>query len=571
MKKTFQIIFVLLLLPFIIQLANAQVENVSVSNPVYNFLKRMELKGIISHYHDAVLPLSRKQVAEHLQLIKQHQNEITETESLQLEDFFIEFQFDISHSLENTYSFVDSTGINAFGGGLFSNAQKYLFGYSDSNVTMFVDGLLSLDARRSDGDALHGEHAEFVQFGGRIRGTVYNKLGYYLQATNSQFWGNRDVLRRDKYISQAYTLGILDAQNFDFVEGYVRYDGGIVSAEVGRERLLWGNGYNDKLVVSDNIRVFDFIRGDAEYKALKYTFIHGWLLGKKSNSIYYLNDALPPDSNSHFNEPIVADKFIGAHRLEVSLPLLTLGFQEMAIYSNRSVDLAYLNPVTLIESAQRSREERDNILWAFDAKAHYIKDIELQASLLMDDLNFPKIGTSSYQNKFAFQIGAMIVDPFSFSNTSFAVEYTRVNPYTFSHERSRDNDYGSLNRIMSHHIGPNSDSWFFRFDFQPMYRLSTSFRGEFQREGENVFDANGNLIKNVGGDYLIPHRDVDPQQTIFLDGNRVNTFIGQAFITYEFINQFYIDARYQLIHREDVVNSTITKDSDYGLALRVDF
>ncbi len=579
MIKRFYTILTLIILLSVAYTANAQVENVPVSNPVYGFLKRMELKGYITRYHDAVLPLSRKQVAEYLLQIKERNSKEIEQshyehsliEYQQLKDYYTEFQYDMSHSMDSTYSLFDSSGLNYSGSSVLGESQKYLYSYSDSNVSMFVDGLLTLDARRSDGDALGGEHAEFVQFGGRIRGTVYDKLGYYLQVTNAQFWGSRNVLQRDKYIGQAYTLGILDAQNFDFAEGYVRYDGGIFSAEVGRERMLWGTGYNDKLVISDNIRVFDFIRVDAEYKALKYTFLHGWLLGKKSNRIFYGNDGLPSDSSFFVDEPVVADKYIGAHRLEISLPSVTLGFQEMAIYSNRSVDMAYLNPLTLIESAQRSREERDNILWAFDAKAHVIDNIEFQASLVMDDLNFPKIGTSSYQNKFAFQLGMMMVDPMRIENSLFAIEYTRINPYTFSHERSRDNDYGSLNTILSHHMGPNSEGWFMRFDYQPLHRLSTSLRWEIQHSGENVYDANGILIKNVGGDYLVPHRSIDPQQATLLDGNRVDILIVQAYVTYEFLHQFFLDFKYQFTQREDIAGAFKTANRDYGLALRMDF
>ncbi|MBI3195322.1 MAG: hypothetical protein HYZ34_12785 [Ignavibacteriae bacterium] len=326
------------------------------------------------------------------------------------------------------------------------------------------------------------------------------------------------------------------------------------------------------MILSDNVRLYDFIRADVEYKSFKYTFLHAWLMGRKELKRYVLPVSDSPLDAMIIDEPVLADKYFGAHRFEFAFsPKFTLGFQEMVIYSNRSPDLAYLNPVTFIESAQRSREERDNVLWAFDAKTHLLPNTELQGSIVFDDINFPKWGTSSVQNKFAYQIGAMVVDPFRIENISLAIEYTRAEPYIFSHNRSRDNDYGSLGRIMSHHIGPNSDSWFFKFDFQPTHRLSTSLRFEFQREGENVLDAYGRLIQNVGGDFLIPNRDIDPQEQEFLAGKRVTTSIGQAFITYEIVNEIFVDARYQFIKRNDFANNSSTLDHDYGLALRVDF
>ena len=563
-----RILFVLCsLLLMVVYSLRAQVENVPVENPVYTFLKRMDLKNVISNYRDVILPISRKQVAKYLQQAKAHPNDLTETERQQLDDFSVEFQFDLSRTNDSLYTLIDSNGVELTGQGTFNNAQKYLYAGNDSSSSIFIDCLLTYDARRSDGDALGHQQANFVQFGGRIRGTLYDKLGYFLYGTNAQFWGSRDVLRRDKYISQAYTLGILDAKNFDLSEGYVRYESGIISAELGQERLLWGHGYGDKMIVSDNVRQFPFVRADVNYKGLTYTFMHGWLLGSDSSVRFQIPGLTGP--SSYVTEPVVADKYIAAHRLGLTISSMSIGFQEMAIYSNRSVDLAYLNPLILIESAQRSRQERDNILWAFDAEDHVLHNVELQGTLVLDDLNFPKLGTSSSQNKFAVQGGTMVVDPICLSNTSIAVEYTRVNPYTFSHERSRDDNYGSFGQILSHHIGPNSDSWFFKFDYQPMYRLSTSFRFELQRHGEDVFDSTGNLVKNVGGDYLIPQRDSDPQSVSFLDGNRVITDVFQIYITYEIINQVLLDCHYQLTRQKDFAHDLVTHNHDYGITLRL--
>ena len=530
------------------------------------FLKRMELKGVIQHYHDAVLPLSRREVAGFLTRIKASEHELTSVDRDILGDYLVEFQYDIGGTTDQYYSFLDfpDTSIGSISGSFLSEKEKFLYAYADSNTSFFVDGLLTLDARRHSGDTLDGAHAEFVQFGGRIRGTVYHRIGYYLQGTNAQFWGSRELLGRDKQISQAYTLGILNAKNFDVVEGYVRYDADILSLQVGRERTLWGNGYGDKLTLSDSIRVFDFIRADAQYKSLKYTFLHGWLLGKKTNLVY--------DTTNHFVEPVVADKYFAAHRLEFSFPaVFDIGFQEMAIYSNRSVDLAYLNPVTLIESAQRSREERDNVFWEFDVQLHRWNNFELQASILFDDINFPKWGSNSWENRYAYQIGAMVVDPLQISNTAVAAEYTRIEPYTFSHNRSRDNDYGSLGRFLGHHIGPNADSWYFRVDCQPTRKLRTSVDVEIVREGNNIYDASGNLVKNVGGDYLVPHRTIDSEQKEFLGGDFVKTYISKISLAYEMVNEVFVDFHYEYRQRNDSELRTLTTDHDIGIALRVDF
>jgi hypothetical protein len=282
--------------------------------------------------------------------------------------------------------------------------------------------------------------------------------------------------------------------------------------------------------------------------------------------------SLPSDTSAKFIEPVVADKYLVAHRLEFSFPtLFDLGFQEFLIYSNRSVDLAYLNPLTLLESAQRARGERDNNFWAFDVQTHFLKNIELQGTILFDDIHFSEWWTNSWLNRDAYQLGVLVTDPVGIANSTFAVEYTRVEPFTFSHGRSRDDDYGSLGTILSHHIGPNADSWFFRLDYLFSHKLSASVHCEIVRKGKNVYDSLGNLIQNVGGDFLQPHRESDPEQKDFLGGDFVRTLYAQVYLTYEIVNQVFVDAHYQYIRESHERLQSITMNHDFGVALRFDY
>lgn len=548
----------------------AQVENVPVNHPVYLFLKRLSVKQFLPEYSDVVLPISRRQTASMLRIADKHAEELTKTERALLKDYATEFQFDLAGSVEGMHRLIQSPA-ETFGETVeqyFSEREKFLYFDADSTLSFFVDGLLTLDTRRSRTDALGSPGATFMQFGGRIRGTIGDHLGYYLQGTNAQFWGSREVLLRDRFIGQSYTINVGDTKNFDHVEGYVRYDGGVVSAQLGRERILWGTGYGDRFILSDNVRQFDFIRASAAYKSLRYEFLHAWLLGNRRT----LTFTLPTDPTHLFYEPENADKYFAGHRLALVFPAFEFGFQEMVIYSNRSVDLAFLNPVTLIESAQRAREERDNVLWAFDCTIRPMHGFELRGSILLDDLNFPKWGTGSVQNKNAFQAGLFLVDPAGLANSSLAIEYTRIEPYTFSHERSRDNNYGSGNRILTHHIGPNADSWFTRLDYLFSHRVSASVQFEYVRSGENLYDAtSGILLKNVGGDFLQPHRaGKDSPTKEFLGGNFTITRRFGFLAIFEAVNEVFIDARYDLLISSASLKGG-TLEQDFGIMLRLDF
>jgi hypothetical protein len=235
LKSPHKIYLLFSLLLLLVQGTLAQVETVPATHPVYIFLKRMDVKGILERYRDAVLPLSRRDIASHL-LAAQRSKDLTETERETVTDYLSEFQLEIGGSIDGFLSVVNS-GEPSFGDALgeeFSNREKFLYALKDSIVTMFVNGLLTFDARRISGDALGSAHAEFVQFGGRFRGTIWNNFGYFLQGTNAQFWGSRQLLLRDRQLGLNFTLATAsDNQNFDFSEGYVRYDAEIVSAQLG--------------------------------------------------------------------------------------------------------------------------------------------------------------------------------------------------------------------------------------------------------------------------------------------------------------------------------------------------
>jgi hypothetical protein len=295
------------------------------------------------------------------------------------------------------------------------------------------------------------------------------------------------------------------------------------------------------MIVSDNSQMFDYIRADVRYKSVRYTFVHAWLLGTQGT----LTLPYTFDSTSFFDEPVAADKYFAAHRFGFSFPgVLDFGFQEMYIYSNRSVDLAYLNPLVMMESVQRARGERDNGFWTFDASTKFIRGLEIRGTLLFDDIHIPGLFTNEWDDRYAFQLSMFWADPFGLSNINVMTEYTRIEPWVFSHGRSRDNSYTNSGALLGPAIGPNADSWFFRVDWLPRRNLSLSGRVLLGRKGENVYDAGGVLLRNVGGDEYVPHRVTDPETKSFLDGVLVKRQRFEVVAVYELVNQCWLEMRF---------------------------
>ncbi len=519
--------------------ALCQAENVPAENPVYNFLKKMSVEGLIQGYSSTIIPISRREVAGYLKTLDMERAHLSTSEQGWLDDYLSEFHYDIAGNTEGIHRLIDSEEPSTGDALLatFSNREKYLYHTYDSSLSFFLNGLLDVEYRGIHGDDLGNADAAYLQLGARMRGTIGDRLGYFLQLTNAGFRGSRELLQRDRILSQSHALSVTNARNFDFAEGYARYDGGIVSAQVGRERLLWGSGYGEKLTISDNIGLFDFLRADVHYKAFRYTFMHAWLMGQESDVPF----TLPSDTSATFYEPTAADKYLAAHRFELSFPkVLDIGFQEMVIYSNRAPDLAYLNPLMLLESAQRARGDRDNTFWLFDLRTHFLHNLELTGTILYDDFNLPDLFSGKWSDRYGWQAGMYYADMFDIPNTALMVEYTRIQPYVFSHGRSRDDNYTSLGRLIGTPIGPNADNLFFGLDYWPLRNLTFSLRVNLMRKGLNVVDSTGRLIRNVGGDVFQPHRDTDPEMITFLDGNLEKVRTVQVGAVWEIVNQWWL-------------------------------
>ena len=181
----------------------------------------------------------------------------------------------------------------------------------------------------------------------------------------------------------------------------------------------------------------------------------------------------------------------------------------------------------------------------FDVRTRALRGVEIHASFLLDDLHFTEIFSDSWVNRFGFQFGGAIVDPMGLNNITVACEYTRIEPYVFSHGRSRENDYGSLGRALGPSIGPNADLWMARLDYFPWRKLYLSLVARIGRSGENIVDGGGFLIKNVGGDILQPHRNSDPETKVFLDSILVKTQHYNVQASFEMWNQIWCDLRYE--------------------------
>ena len=158
---------------------------------------------------------------------------------------------------------------------------------------------------------------------------------------------------------------------------------------------------------------------------------------------------------------------------------------EAVIYGNRGIEFQYLNPIMPYHVAEHHLGDHDNNTMSFDITAFPINNYKFYLELFLDDFTLSRNPLTYYGNKFAFLLGGYCVEPFDVKNLDFRIEYTRIEPYVYTHKDSI-NQFLNYDQIIGHWLGPDADNWFTEINYRPHRDLKFSFNWEYSRKGSLV-------------------------------------------------------------------------------------
>ncbi|HLF15239.1 MAG TPA: hypothetical protein VI932_10165, partial [Bacteroidota bacterium] len=212
--------------------------------------------------------------------------------------------------------------------------------------------------------------------------------------------------------------------------------------------------------------------------------------------------------------------------------------------------------------AEHSLGDRDNTMLGFDLELFPYAGYKLFGAMLIDDVDFSKLGSGWWGNQFGWQGGAYLSDVAGIRDLDAHVEYTRLEPYLYSN-RILGNAFTSGESGLGHRLEPNSDEWLVRIVARP----SASFRGTIgfrkARHGANVV-GNGTVVFNAGGDILVGHREGDGDTAEFLAGALTETRSLEARAWYEPVNNLIFSGLYEWRRRTNSGGSA----TDHLLGMR---
>ena len=548
-------LILLLTLFFLFDTTFSQVENVPITNSVYTFLKEMKVKGILSFIREDDPVLSRFEVKHLLEKVNNQITELSATEKKLLNKYLTEFSDTIDPD-SSTQLLNPQNGLFTDLDQMITDKIKYLYAFKEPENNIYFEWLGHF-YHGQDFSQDHAVNSNLYDIGFRIRGTVFNHLGYNFTAIKGGVSGNKNFAEIiEPRLSSNYKF--IDAQenigNYDFTYGYLKYHTEPykdmnVSVQLGREDVTLGYGYGSKLILSGDNPTMDFIKFNFDYGIISYTSLHASTVGYFS-----------ADRNQNYT------KYFAHNHLKLKFNnLFDIGIGETMIYSGRGIELGYLSPVAFYKFIEMEIQDRDNGNLYFDLQTKFVKNLELQATFLLDENILSNLGDlEKFTNKTAYQVGAFWYQPLNINDLSLILEYTRIRPYVYTHFDIKNN-YTAFGANLGHRIGPNADELMIRtnYNFNEWLRGTLEYR--YQRKGNNIYADDGTLIKNVGGDIALTHGYVLPtDRAYFLDGERVNTNFFSAGFRFEPIRDFIFDISYNINNSKNTTKN-ISSEINYAL------
>jgi hypothetical protein len=515
----------------------------------------MFVKGNLEKYDDIVLPLSKQRVINLLKEIDSHYNRLSSAEI----EFLCRMEVRLGMKENNPDSY-----LKEFPGKFIENFQKYnekhLYAYRDSVAKMNIDLF---------GDITHiyshkfEDYSLLLNLGGHIYGSYSDWLGFLVEGSNGTQYHNRQVAELDPRVKSSFTFNHTKINFFDNTQGYVRLQKDNVNLQLGRERILWGNGYVNRMILSDNPPLFDFLRFNISYKSLRYDFLHAWLV-QPYETIHV--DSITGDVRQK------GSKYLAISRLGFNpYSNLDFGLTQMIIYANRPFEAAYLNPFLFWESAQRSLGDLDNSFLSFDVRYKIANGIETSGSMIWDDILFSvlfKGEIAKVNNRSAWQVGLMLTNPILPSNLNLKIEYLQIRPYTFSHpDIGEALTYTNNSYILGANIQPNSTALSAELNYLMNGNWQFQLSYTHTLHGNNYYDENGNLIRNVGGNIFDNLNWYSSFVAPLLDGDLEKIDNLTLKIQNEILYGIYLN----LILNSSFINTSSTSSSQYSILSQLKF
>ncbi len=515
----------------------AQSVYVPLNHWSYQFIERLEAKGLLTGIFGATRPYSREEMAGYLLHIHEEVEgrELLDSVELRQLDFLrLEFQEEFQQlgganghtTITRIQKLKDETFVGrAFPDFAYKNYRNLIHIQKD-DFRVFIDPVFYHQFLYANPDSLNRTERVFERTHGfTLWGQLGTHVGFFFDFRDTKEWGTRTYPER--FDISLPGLGFVNGYGshiwHDETVAYMIFKLPYFQVMLGKDSNFWGPGFNGALSLSNNATSYDQIKLQSKFWRLKFTYVWGFLR------------TFPVIRNQN-RETI--PKSIVAHRLDIDVAKwLDVGLYETVVFGNRRFELAYANPINFYRSAEHFLSDDDNAAIGADFEFLLIPNVKFYGELFIDDLSTGKLGSGFFGNKTAYLAGGLWVDAFKIKNLDARIEYARTRPFVYTH-RNQINTYSNFNTGLGHWIGPNSDDLLLRAQYRFSKSLFVAANFESFRHGANQPD------KNIGGEINRSQDATTPEFIEFLDGERERSHRVGFEISYELFRNLYLELNY---------------------------
>ncbi len=206
---------------------------------------------------------------------------------------------------------------------------------------------------------------------------------------------------------------------------------------------------------------------------------------------------------------------------------------ESIIYSDK-LEISYLMPLMFFRLADHYLSYGKNdagansqFFFAISSRNH-LKNTHLYGTWFIDEFTLSGAFDSQKQrNQFGYTLGASVTD-LPVNNLTFTIEYTRINPFVYSHYIPTQS-YESSSYPMGHWMGYNSDLIYGSLNYRFTRGLQATLWTEHIRKGDSG---------------VINQQYEQPQPPFLFGLKKTYTYWGME-IKYEMMSELFLHGKFQ--------------------------
>lgn len=243
-----------------------------------------------------------------------------------------------------------------------------------------------------------------------------------------------------------------------------------------KDNVVWGDNYNGSNILSGRAPSFPMINLKLKPTSwFELNYIHGFLISNVLDSSYYYIENHTIDADKKHYRPM--NKFLAANMFTFTpIPKLNISVGNAIVYSERSVQAAYLIPIAFYKSIDHLltkglHTENQNSQLFLTLSSRNIKYLHLYGSLFVDEIKLSRFKPSNPETNLISYKGGFRVSNFPIQNLSFTTEFTYNTMATYKHS-IQNLTWASNTYNLGHYLGDNSQELYLSLQYKPLPKLS---------------------------------------------------------------------------------------------------